>query len=523
MTRRILAAIVCLTLAACASVTPPPPYAPPPPPPVPPGIGSLDDLTLQQDYEAYSASSCNEDLKGNGDCRSIPAGGTLVLADLEGPGMITQFWHTVGTKDIFYGRSIILRIYYDGAEKPSVLAPIGDFFGIGHGGVYKNFVSAPVIVNGHGKSRTCFWKMPFRKSIKITVTNDSSIPTDSFYFHINWRKYESLPDDAAYFHAKYRQEFPAQPGNFVLLSTEGRGHYVGTVHSVHQVEMGWYGEGDEFFTVDGAEKPQLRGTGTEDYFLDAWGTREFHTPYAGVPLYEGVMPGDRVTAYRWHIPDPIPFKKSLRVEIEHKGSVFNEKGTFLNFDLGGFIERPDWVSSVAFWYQTPAAGLEEDIAPVEKRIPPFKILDPGKMKYRANPPLIVVPGDLGLAYIPGMQGASLEFDFEVEKDGRYQISAVAFYGIVCGIYQPYLDGKKIGGPVDFVICNFTPDILSLDTHDLKAGKHTLRFEGIKEESPNARNTAPKFYALAVARLLLLRLEDMEGYHETSARLLKTKK
>ena len=89
------------------------------------------------------------------------------------------------------------------------------------------------------------------------------------------------------------------------------------------MELGWFGEGDDRFYIDGEEYPSLRGTGTEDYFGDAWGFRQFDRPFYGVSLWEGYFPGDRNTAYRWHIPDPVPFKNSIKVSIEHRGSIFN--------------------------------------------------------------------------------------------------------------------------------------------------------------------------------------------------------
>ena len=115
----------------------------------------LDTLTRQQHFEARRASSSHDDLTRNGDARSIPPGETLILMDEDGPGIITHFWNTVGAYDIFYGRSLVLRIYYDGSELPSVQSPLGDFFGVGHG-AYANYSSAVATVSSHGRSRTCY-------------------------------------------------------------------------------------------------------------------------------------------------------------------------------------------------------------------------------------------------------------------------------------------------------------------------------------------------------------------------------
>jgi hypothetical protein len=477
------------------------------------GDAALDAITRAQHFEARRASSSNADLTRNGDAKSIAPGATLVLMDEDGPGMITHFWNTLGAFDPFHGRSVALRIYYDGNEKPSVEAPLGDFFGVGHG-AYKDFTSAPVTVSSHGRSRACYWRIPFRKHIKVTVTNESpTYKVDSFYYYLDWQKHETLPKDTMYFQARYRQAFPAQPGNYVILDTRGRGHYVGTVYSAHQVETGWFGEGDDFFYIDGAETPQLRGTGTEDYFNDAWGFREFCSPYHGVTLYEGVLTGDRVTAYRWHLQDPIPFQKSLRLEIEHRGSIFNDRGNLATFELGGFEERPDWVSSVAFWYQYPPAVFEEPMPPAEQRVAPHRIIKYDQLTYRANPPFLVVPQDPYLSYIPNTPKASIEFDFDVAQDGRYRIDGIFLHGLIAGVYQASLDGRKLGWPMDFVILNFDPMWRSLDTHDLKAGKHTLRFEGVDQAAPEARELGPKFYGFGLAYLMLLRLDDMEGYQQ----------
>ncbi len=477
------------------------------------GASALDSLTKPQNYEARRASSSNADLTRNGDARGIPAGETLVLMEEQGPGVISHIWCTVSSPDPFHGRSLVLRIYYDGLDEPSVQAPLGDFFGVGHGAL-KDFTSAPVAVSSHGRSRVCYWRMPFRESIKVTVTNDSPVhKTESFYYYVDWQKHAAMAEDTPYFHAKYRQEFPAKPGNYTLLETEGRGHYVGTVHSAHQVETGWFGEGDDFFYIDGAEMPQLRGTGTEDYFNDAWGFREFATPFHGVTLYEGVLTGDRVTAYRWHVMDPIPFKKSLRVEIEHRGSVFNDQGTLSNFEMGSFLERPDWLSSVAFWYQPPPARIAEELPTADKRIAPYRFIAPKELTYRADPPLLVVPQDDMLAYIPNKPEASIEFDFDIEEPGRYRIDAVLVFSIMSGIYRAYLDGEALGEPIDFVIANLDPMWVPLDMHQLEAGTHTLRFEGVKGHSPADRKLAPKFYTLGMAGIALLRMEDMEGYRQ----------
>ncbi len=479
---------------------------------LPPDSGALGALIRTQPYEGQRASSSHVELKSNGDARPIEPGGTLVLMEETGPGIITHFWNTVGSYDPSYARSLVLRIYYDGLEKPSVEAPLGDFFGVGCG-AERQFTSAPVTTSSNGRSRVCYWQMPFRNAIKVTVTNDNpSLRVDSFYYYLNWRKLPALPDDTCYFHARYRQDYPAQPDNYQILQTEGQGHYVGTVLSVLQMETGWFGEGDDFFYIDGAQEPQLRGTGTEDYFNDSWGFREFSTPYHGVPLYDGIFAGDRVSAYRWHITDPIPFSKSLRVEIEHRGSIFDEDAPLTRIEVGSFIERYDWVSSVAFWYQYPPTTSDAPFPALTERMPPSKMMMASEMPYRADPPLVVAPLPPALVYLPGIRTGTLEFDFDVEEDGQYRLDGVFMFSLMSGVYQPYLNDSPLGvGPLDFGAKGMDPIWVPLDIHNLKAGKQTIKFVGIDQPSKFRRNLAPAQDGIGVIGFKTTRLDTLEGY------------
>ncbi len=489
-----------------------------------PGRGTLDALSLRQNYEARRESSSEPDLKGNGDARSIPPGKSITLLDVDGPGVITHFWNTIAALDPFSGRSVVLRIYYDGNTQPSVQAPLGDFFGVGHGAL-KSFTSMPVTVSASGLSRTCYWRIPFRKHIKVTVTNESPVfPVPDFYYYLDWQKHESLPEETMYFHAEYRQSMPAAKGHYTILDTEGAGHYVGTVYSAQQVEMGWFGEGDDFIYIDGAEVPQLKGTGTEDYFNDAWGFSEFHTPFHGVSLYEGVYAGDRVTAYRWHIPDPIPFEKSIRVTIEHRGRVYDETAVHpKDFEIAFSSERPDWVSSVGFWYQYPPATIRDELPPVSKRIAPYRVLPVQSLKHRADSPNNVHPSEVGVRYLSSGPGDAIEFDFSVDKPGRYQLSGVFQDSFLSGVFQPSLDGKKINLPIDMGSLGGGFTWHQLDLHDLKPGKHTIRFEQTDQKSAYSRTMAPKFTDFTIEYLAILRLEDMEGYHQLYHEKKKKKK
>jgi hypothetical protein len=316
------------------------------------GQDMLGKLGEKETYRSKRISSYDR-TGGNRDSISIEPGKTVVLAELKGPAAIHHIWVTIAG-EAFYGRKIVLRVYWDGEDVPSVETPIGDFFGVGHG-LNRNLSSLPIACSSEGRARNCYWYMPFRWSCRVTVTNEGTKSVDAFYYYIDYRELDGLRPDAPYFHAQYRQDFPCTGDkNYVILDAAGAGHYVGCNLSVLQRTMGWWGEGDDMIYVDGESAPSLHGTGSEDYFSDAWGMRQGQNLFYGCPIQEeDFQPGSKATVYRFHIPDPIPFKKSIRVTIEH----------------GHANDRSDYDSSVAYWYQTephvPFPALPEP----EKRLP----------------------------------------------------------------------------------------------------------------------------------------------------------
>lgn len=450
--------------------------------PAQPSLGNpLGGLEQLKNFETRRVSSSDPDWRNsNSDSRPIAPGATLTLAELDGPGQIVHIWCTVAQNDPFYAAKLTLRMYWDGEEHPSVETPLGDFFGIGFG-VDKPFSSIPIRVSSDGKGRNCYWPMPFRKKARFTVTNESDQRCDNFYYYVDWQKHPALPDDAAYFHAMYRQEFPCVMGsNYLLADIVGRGHYVGTIKSVYHISPGWYGEGDDFFFVDGENEPSLRGTGTEDYFCDGWGFREQAGPFYGTPLWEGSDPGDRGSAYRFHIPDPITFQKSLRVEIEHKGWQ-----RFPDGQTDGCIERDDLFSSVAFWYQTephkpwPALPSGPDRLPFTGRVILKGHAAVADATHSAHPLEVQELGGMAdnkqLWFKPADDKGWVEVTFTTDKEMALPLACKLTHSWDYGIYRVKLDGKELGR-FDLYAGSITPTEHSLGTSKLSPGKHTLRFE-----------------------------------------------
>jgi hypothetical protein len=322
-----------------------------------------EDLAQSKKFSAFRLASTDPQFH-NRDARYIAPGATLDLGRIEGHGRITHIWFTIAGRSEDHLRELVFRIYWDGAEKAAVECPLGDFYGLGFGR-YVEYRSAPISIGGV-KALNCYWPMPFAKGARLTMTNEGSKPVPSCYFNIDYRLDDEPPADVRYFHTQYRQAYPVPKGqDYTILETAGRGHFVGTFLSVMANSDGWWGEGNDKFYVDGAAKPTIEGTGSEDYFCGAWDFQHaFWNPYNGVPLYTnpekgGEKRGILNTCYRWHILDPVPFTKSLRLTIEHGRNGPNDDRKPLR----------NHYSSVAYYYLDHAAGDDTTLPPYAQRVP----------------------------------------------------------------------------------------------------------------------------------------------------------
>lgn len=282
-------------------------------------------------------------------CLAISAGETVTLMDNEGPGVIRHMWFTLGPQ--FY-RNIIIRIYWDGQDTPSVEGPIGDIF-CNSWACGQNVLALPINVNPLC-GMNIYFPMPFKKHAKITVENDSPHDLGSLFYAINYTL-EEVDNDALYFHGHWRRSNPLEYGKEyqILDGVKGQGQYVGTFMAWQQNNTGWWGEGEIKMFIDGdLEFPTICGTGTEDYFGGAWGFNKesFSAPYLGFIQVskQSEEAGARMTLYRFHIQDPVFFKSDLKVTMQALGWRSDTR----------FLPLQDDISSVAYWYQTlPHAPL----------------------------------------------------------------------------------------------------------------------------------------------------------------------
>ncbi|MGH9614395.1 MAG: DUF2961 domain-containing protein, partial [Bryobacteraceae bacterium] len=456
------------------------------------------DLARLKDFSERRVSSNNPDPASNDDSKRPIPGETLVLADLQGPGVVTHIWLTIAANEYGWPRLLRFRVYYDGSTTASVDAPVGDFFGVGHG--QERPVNSIMIHDASsGRARNSYWPMPFRKSCRITITNEGRRRVSNVYYHVDWKKMHELPADIGYFHAHYRQELPAVAGRpYEILHVTGRGHYVGTVLSVVQTAPGWFCEGDDYFYVDGEKKPSIEGTGTEDYFNDAWSLRVAEGLYTGVTIADGTDTGSRLSAYRWHVPDPIPFRRSLRFVIEHYGWTYNNDGSVRS----AFEERPDLFSSVAFWYQ-------QGIVPTKLPEPPYgqaRLPQGNAQQIEVENAIAETKTEKGTARVDkdvfwsrdlivfhaDGPGSRIDIPFDAAQAGKYEIIAQLAHSSDYGSYRYLIDGKPVGstttlehepganmGNQEAINTYFTEMYVAEDHllgwQTLTQGRHTLTF------------------------------------------------
>lgn len=330
--------------------------------------------------------ACWDRSGGNMDYYDIAPGGSKVLADIRGPGRITHLWMT----QMNAYRETVLRITWDNARHASVLVPIGDFFCLGHG-IVNSHQSLYFSTSTHENNRfncgcalNCYLPMPFRERALIEVLYEGSQEGPGRYFHIDYETGgEPMDADTGYFHAEWRRQNPfdgwlpagtshegheiygcpnlertAWETNYVILETEGRGQYIGCNVSITNLVGGWWGEGDEMIWVDGYHwPPDIHGTGSEDYFCQAWGMQDHAHLRCGSSVYEGNTDGYQ-TSYVFHVENPVRFSKEIKVTLE----------------CGHANHMPNEISSTGYWYATePSQACA--LPPVAQRLPVLRQSD----------------------------------------------------------------------------------------------------------------------------------------------------
>lgn len=337
---------------------------------------SPENLTGEKGKSCMAGSHLGPGRKGNG-CIKIKSQETVTIADITGPGEIRHIWITLTDRTVrgsFVLRDVVLKIFFDDEQYPSVISPIGDFFCNGFG-MRCDINSMPIVVNPTG-GFNCYFKMPFNKKCRIEIVNEHEADLENFFFTINYALLPHEIENPLYFHAQWRRERTTTLAqDYVILdNVKGPGYYVGTYLALTALERYWWGEGEFKFYIDGdSQYPTQNSTGSEDYFGGAWAFHNrdangrpkakcYQTPFMGYPYQtnrdstrdffqtgqanpvhgfgDDGLPSHGL--YRFHIPDPIAFSSDLKVTLQQIG----------NDDIR-LYERQDDVATVAYYYQAP--------------------------------------------------------------------------------------------------------------------------------------------------------------------------
>ena len=348
--------------------------------------------------ERGAGGKANAGRKGAPSYGAIKAGQTINLADYRGgPGIIRHIWTTIDDRSARMLRGLRMDFTWDDSGRPAVSAPWGDFFGFGLG-VMAPFECA-LFNSPEGRNFNSFLPMPFRSGFRIDVTNETDTDLGMFWFQADFTVGDDLPPNALYLHASYRRERPTtirQDYEF-LPRVKGRGRYLGVNFGVMADTdlyfKSWWGEGEVKIYLDGdREFPTLCGTGTEDYILTSWGQGRYANAYSGCHLAD--RDAMRYCFYRYHLPDPVYFRRDIRATIQQigcwepetrkqmhaSGNAYTSAGehpkpldlspTGGAADFGYFERSDDWSSCAYFYLDTPMNDLPP-LDPVAKRIEGF--------------------------------------------------------------------------------------------------------------------------------------------------------
>ncbi|NOY82838.1 MAG: DUF2961 domain-containing protein [Kiritimatiellaeota bacterium] len=332
-------------------------------------------LPLTPDEDAVLAGVCEAFLQRGKDPKTVragtetisrtvelPPGTDVILADLKGPGIVQAFHAKLDATERYAHSKVLLEAFFDDEADPCIWAPIVNFFGTGFGPhEYKSYPLGYIKGEGY-----CYFPMPFRKSGRFVVRNEGGKPATLTY-RIVHAPANDLPPNTMYFKCKYRREAVCKTFDYPLIDCEGKGRFVGVALCIDDAWRSWWGEGDEKIWVDDDVFPSFFGTGSEDFFGDAWGIRTLQETFFACSFIQSTREYARTCCYRWMVPDDVPFYKRFRATIENYPE--SQWGTpAVRWD-------EDYVS-VAYWYQLPGGTDFFEPVPVAKRRPWGKVPKP---------------------------------------------------------------------------------------------------------------------------------------------------
>jgi hypothetical protein len=303
----------------------------------------------------------------------VQPGETAMLADIKGAGIINRMWLS-GTipRNEEQRRLVRLEMYWDGAKRPAVTAPIGDFFGVGLG-LLVPFESA-LFASPEGRSYNFTVPMPYRKGAKVLLINESKAHALVWY-DLNYTEVARHDSDVMYFHTAWRREPRTELGKDfeILPKVRGKGRYLGAnigVIGSPEYRGTWFGEGEVKVYLDGDQQwPTLVGTGTEDYIGSGWGQGQYHGRIHGSLISDDK--NDLYAFYRFHLADPVYFHQNCRVTIQQIGNTSTAR--VREMQAKGAELKPVWVLDTHGGDVMNLTGQAPDIHQLLDRtdLPPF--------------------------------------------------------------------------------------------------------------------------------------------------------
>jgi hypothetical protein len=281
--------------------------------------------------------------------QEIGPGETAILFQSDRPGMLREWtldiqpgdpgaWSPLDREYLL--QDALLRVTYDDSAFPSILAPVGDFFG----NAWRRRHYGSLLLGSSPDGFRCRWPMPFARAIRVELVNGAERSIRA--------RFDGQLDaldlaQPGYLHAEWRRSGSAAGQPHVIADLVGRGHFVGcflgvTGDGVTQQDNSWWLlEGDERIFVDGEPRPSWHGTGLEDYFNGGWYYRG--AAFSGL---HGILDRApfRVAQYRHQLVDPVAFNTSLRMTLERGDQ--NVSHAWFRSTAFAYLDRPASVAPV---------------------------------------------------------------------------------------------------------------------------------------------------------------------------------
>ena len=433
---------------------------------------------------------------------TVAHGESKIALEIKGPAALERLTLELEAADMDRAlRQTVLHIACDGHPWGQVQAPVGDFFGSAPG--ISPFDSVPFTVKPDG-TMTCRFVMPFARMLRIVIDNRGeqavTVKGSALPMSYTWNDETSM-----YFRARWRVDHDLIASNVAVqdmpyLIAHGQGVYVGTTtyllnpNNVPRSGGNWWGEGDEKIFVDDDVQPSTFGTGSEDYYNYAWSSPDiFLFPYCGQPRNDGPANRGFVTNNRWHILDPLPFKRRIAFYMElfphettpdvsyarigyhyARPGVIDDHEPITNEDVRHLELPANWQPAARGQARNSVFHQIEDLAKGEE---PRKVIEGN-----------LYSGGKLLVWQPKAKGDELVLTLPVARSGKYAIHLAAARTPDAGTLSVRMAGKPIIGGDAGVIDLGVPYRTLLRRYSsgpvqLGQGEHmlTLRYEG-----PSAR-------------------------------------